>query len=70
MDETAMPIVLAYKLWQRGAIAPQNYWNMVGRGADFLHALRPLDGPGALGGELRRLSFDDRFRDRGARMRR
>jgi glucoamylase len=41
MDETAMPIVLAYRLWQRGAIAWQNYWDMVRRGADFILRFGP-----------------------------
>ena len=41
MDEVAMPIVLAYKLWQRNAIQPTEYWDMVRRAADFIQDVGP-----------------------------
>jgi glucoamylase len=41
LDETAMPVVLAYRLWQRGAIRPQDYWPMVGHAADFIQRFGP-----------------------------
>jgi glucoamylase len=41
MDESAMPVVLAYRLWQRGAIALPDYWPMVGHAADFIQRFGP-----------------------------
>lgn len=36
MDEVAMPVALAYRLWKGGAIQAGDYWDMVRRASDFL----------------------------------
>jgi glucoamylase len=41
MDETAMPIILTYRLWKAGQITPHNYWDMVSRAADFIQQFGP-----------------------------
>jgi glucoamylase len=41
MDETALPVVLAYRLWERGAIRPADYWDFVRRAADFIQRFGP-----------------------------
>ena len=41
MDEVAMPIALAYRLWKGGQIFPADYWDMISRAADFVVAYGP-----------------------------
>ena len=41
IDETAMPVILAYRLWQAGKIDLGQYWNMVQRAADFIVEFGP-----------------------------
>jgi glucoamylase len=41
MDEVAMPISLAYRLWKAGKIEPAQYWDMVSRAADLLVGYGP-----------------------------
>ncbi len=41
MDQTSMPIILAYRLWKSGDINIADYWDMVKRAADFIQAYGP-----------------------------
>src|SRR5206468_3234459 len=41
MDETAVPVILAYRLWKAGQINPADYWDMVRRAADFIADFGP-----------------------------
>ncbi len=40
-DETAMPVILAYNLWKRQVINASEAWQLVERGAQFLHGMGP-----------------------------
>jgi glucoamylase len=41
MDEVAMPVILAYRLWKEGHVEAAKYWDMVRRAADFVQAFGP-----------------------------
>jgi glucoamylase len=41
LDETAMPVVLAYRLWKGGQIRLPEYWDMVRRAGDFIREFGP-----------------------------
>ncbi|MEZ4750146.1 MAG: glycoside hydrolase family 15 protein [Bdellovibrionota bacterium] len=40
-DQTAMPVLFAYRLWKRGLIEPHAYWEMVSRALSFLAEMGP-----------------------------
>ncbi len=41
LDETAVPVVLAYRLWKLGHIQIADYWDLVKRAADFIQEFGP-----------------------------
>jgi glucoamylase len=41
LDEVAMPVILAYRLWRESQIEVAPYWNMVHRAADFIADFGP-----------------------------
>lgn len=41
MDEVAMPILLAYRLWKNGVIQASAYWDMIHRAGDFVQSYGP-----------------------------
>ena len=41
MDEVAMPVVLAYRLWHAGEINVHDYWDMVRRASDLIATFGP-----------------------------
>jgi glucoamylase len=41
VDETAFPVILAYRLWKDGKVDLKDYWTMVSRAADFIQQFGP-----------------------------
>lgn len=44
LDQTAMPVILTFRLWKNGAIQPAEYWNMARRALDFIADFGPWTG--------------------------